>query len=67
MKCSTGTNSSPIEEAAMDVTWVLAQLRLALDVGNKGKKRELEIGPDNDLPTAKRYLFLSQHQIEDKD
>jgi len=51
----------------MDVTWVLAQLRLALDVGNKGKKRELEIGPDNDLPTAKRYLFLLQHQIEDKD
>jgi hypothetical protein len=68
MKCSNGINLSPIEEAATDITWVLAQIRSALDVGDKGKKRELDIGPDNldDIPSAKRYLSLSQHLIEDK-
>ena len=56
MKCNTGT------------IWVLAQLRLALDVSDKGKKRELEVEPDDsdNLPSAKRYLILSQYQIEDK-
>ena len=69
MKCSTGTNPSLIEEAAIDITWVLAQLRLALNVSGKGKKRELEIEPDDsdNLPSAKRYLILSQYQIEDKE
>lgn len=66
MKCSTGTNSSPIEEAATDVAWVLAQLRLALVVGNKGKKRELEDAPGDDLPSSKRYFILSQYQIKDE-
>ena len=63
MKCSAGTNPSPIEEAAIDVTWVLAQLRLALNVGDKAKKREHEIGPDNldDLPLAKRYLIIASN------
>jgi hypothetical protein len=67
MRCSIGTNLSLIEEAAIDITWVLAQLRLALKVDDKGKKRELENGPDDsdDLPPAKRYLILSQYQIED--
>jgi len=69
MKCSTGTNSSdssPIEEAAIDVTWVLVQLHLALNVGDKGKKRDLE--PDSDdLPSAKRYLIFSQYLIKGKD
>ena len=61
MKCNTGTNSSPIEEAVKDITWVLAQLRLALDVSYKGKKRELEVEPDDsdNLPSAKKYLVLS--------
>jgi hypothetical protein len=70
MKSSTKTNRSSIEEAAIDITWVLAQLRLGLNVsGDKGKKRELETEPDNssDLPSSKRYLILSQYQIEDKD
>jgi hypothetical protein len=67
MKYSTGTNSSPIEEAAIDVTWVLAQLMSALDVDNKGKKRELESEPGDDQPSTKRYLILSQLKIEDKD
>ena len=68
MKCSTGTNLSPIEEAAIDITWVLAQLKSALNVGHKGKKRELEIGPgdSDDFPSAKRYLILSQYLTEDK-
>jgi hypothetical protein len=65
MKSSARTNSSPIEEAALDVTWVLDQLMSALDVGNKGKKRELEIGADDDLPSVKRYLILSQKRRED--
>jgi hypothetical protein len=61
MKCSSGTNSSPIEEAATDITWVLGQLCSALKVGDKGKKRELEMGPgdSDDLPSAKRYLIFS--------
>lgn len=67
MKNSTGTNSSLIKDAAIDVTWVLAQLRSALDVGNKGKKRELESEPGNDHPSTKRYLILLQLQIEGKD
>ena len=70
MKSSTKTNRSSIEEAAIDITLVLAQLRLGLNVsGDKGKKRELETEPDNssDLPSSKRYLILSQYQIEDKD
>ena len=66
MKNSTETNSST-EDAAIDVTWVLAQLRLALDVGDKGKKRELEIGPGDDLPSSKRYFILSQYQIKVED
>ena len=68
MKCNTGTNPSLIEEAAKDITWVLAQLRLALDVGDKGKKRDLEVEPDNldNWSLAKRYLIISQYQIEDK-
>ena len=59
MKGSAGTNLSLIKEAAIDITWVLDQLRLTLNAGDKGKKRELEIGPDDldDLPSAKRYLF----------
>ena len=59
MEGSARTNLSPIKEAAIDITWVLAQLKLTLKAGDKGKKRELEIGPDNldDLPSAKRYLF----------
>ena len=69
MNCSTGTNSSdssPIEEAATDITWVLAQLSLALNVasGDKGKKRDLETGDSDDLPSAKRYLIFSQYLIK---
>ena len=69
MKCSMETNPSPIEEAALDITWVLARLRLALNVGDKSKKRELERGPDesDDIPSAKRYLILLQYLIENKD
>jgi hypothetical protein len=63
---SSGTNPSPIQEAAIDVTWVLAQLKSALEVGIKGKKRELDIGPDDNLPSTKRYLILSQKEIEEK-
>lgn len=58
MKCDTsGTNPSLIEEAAIDVTWVLGQLGQALesDLGIKSRKRELESGPDDDLPLSKRY------------
>lgn len=58
MKYSTRTNSSSIEEAALDVTWVLGQLRLALEADNKSKKRELELEPGEDLPPTKRYLLL---------
>ena len=59
MKSNAGNDSSIIKEAAIDVTWVLGQLRSASDIGNKDKKRELEIGPGNleDQPSAKRYLF----------
>ena len=62
MKSSTqaGTNPSPIEEAALDVTWVVGQLKSALEVGNKGKKRELDIGPDDEILSTKRYVMLSQ-------
>ena len=70
MKGSTqaGTNQSPIKEAALDITWVLIQLRQALKAGDKGKKRELEMGPSNldDLPSAKRYLMISI-LIDDQD
>ena len=61
MKCNTGTNPPPIEEAVKDITWVSAQLRLALDVGDKGKKRDLEVEPDDsdNRSSAKRYLILS--------
>jgi hypothetical protein len=67
-KCSVGTNPSPIEEAVIDITWVLAQLRLALKVDEKGKKRELDIRPDDsdNLPSSKRYLILFHYLIEDK-
>jgi hypothetical protein len=58
MKYGTETGSSPIEEAAIDVTWVLAQLMQAFDAGKKdGKKRELESEPGDDLPPSKRYLI----------
>ena len=56
-KYCTGTDSSLIEEAAIDVTWVLAQLSLAMDVG-KGKKRELDVGPEDDAPSTKRYFIF---------
>ena len=41
MKDCIGTNSSltKLEEAVIDVTWVLGQLMVGLDAGNKGKKR----------------------------
>ena len=60
MKCSSDANPSPIEEAATDITWVLGQLCLALNAGDKGKKREIEMGPGNsdDIPSAKRYLIF---------
>ena len=64
MEHRTEANSSLTEEAAIDVTWVLAQLMLAFDAGNKGKKRELENEPGDDLPPSKRYLILSWHQIK---
>ena len=58
MKCSDGNNLSLIEEAATDITWVLGQLISVMDVGDKGKKREHDSGPDDldDIPSAKRYL-----------
>jgi hypothetical protein len=58
MKSSTGADSSPIKEAALDVTWVLGQLRLALNVPNKGKKRDHEVETGDDLRSSKRYLIL---------
>jgi hypothetical protein len=67
MKNSTTTDLTLIEEAAVDITWVLDRLRLALNAGDKGKKRELEKGPDDNLLSAKRYLVLLQHQIKAKD
>jgi hypothetical protein len=67
MKYRTETNSSLIEEAAIDVTWVLAQLILALDAGIKGgKKRELDPDSGDDL-SSKRYLILSLLQIKEED
>jgi hypothetical protein len=67
MKYRTETNSSLIEEAAIDVTWVLAQLILALDAGIKGgKKRELDPDSGDDL-SSKRYLILSSLQIKEED
>ena len=53
----SGTNPSLIEEAAIDITWVLGQLGSALDsdVGDKSRKRVLESGPGDDLPSTKRY------------
>ena len=61
MRSTTATNSSPIEEAGIDVTWVLGQLCLTFNVGDKGKKRELEKEPNDldDLPSAKRYFFFT--------
>ena len=59
MKSCIGTNSSltELEEAAIDVTWVLGQLMMALDAGNKGgKKRELQIEPGDDESSSKRYI-----------
>ena len=60
MKGSACTNLSLIKEAAIDITWVLDQLRLTLNTGDKGKKRELEIGPDNldDLPSFCQKVFI---------
>ena len=57
----SGTNPSLIEEAAIDITWVWGQLGSALDsdVGNKSRKRELESGPGDDLPSTKRYFFIT--------
>ena len=63
MTSSTGSNSSPTKEAALDVTWVLVQLRLALDVPNKGKKRDYEIEPGDDLRSSKRYLILYHSNV----
>jgi hypothetical protein len=59
MKHRTEADSSLIKEAALDVTWVLGQLRMALDVQvvNKGKKRELDVEPAGDLRSSKRYLI----------
>ena len=68
MKDRIGTNSSltELEEAAIDVTWVLGQLMVALDAGNKGKKRELEIEPGDDESSSKRYLSSSLNQSKTK-
>jgi hypothetical protein len=67
MKYSTGTDTSLIEDAAIDVTWVLDQLSLALEVGNKGKKRELESEPgDDEHPSTKRYLFYCSSKLKAK-
>lgn len=58
IKSTTGTDSSMIKEAALDVTWVLGQLRLALEAANKDRKRELDIETGDDNRPAKRYLIL---------
>ena len=67
MKNRTDSNSSQIEEAARDVAWVLHRLRMALDVGNKGKKRELDIDPGDDSLSSKKYFILLYHQIKEDD
>ena len=64
MKSSTGPNSSLIEDAAIDVTWGLDQLGLALEVVKKGKKRELDSEPGNDQPSAKRYLIYCSFKLK---
>lgn len=66
MRSSSETDLSPIKDAATDVTWVLDQLRLALEVGNKGKKRELESEPADDHPSAKRYSFYRSFKLKAK-
>jgi|SRR5882762_8516409 len=57
MASTAGVDSSRIEEAARDVTWVLGKLLLAL-VDKKGKKRQLDNGPGDDLPSSKRYFVF---------
>ena len=57
LKSSTGTNSSLIKEAAVDVTWVLGQLRLALDVDTENV--------DDNRP-SKRYLFYNTSNCKQK-
>ena len=68
MKDRIGTNSSltKLEEAVIDVTWVFGQLMVALDAGNKGKKRELEIEPGDDESSSKRYLSSPLNQSKTK-
>ena len=68
MKDRIGTNSSltELEESAIDVTWVLGQLMVALDTGNKGKKRELEIEPGDNESSSKSYLSSSLNQSKTK-
>ena len=56
MRYSSETHLLQIQKAVMNVTWVLGELGLALDAGNKGKKRELEIEASDDLPLPKRYF-----------
>ena len=60
MKYRTEADSSLIKEAALDVTWVLGQLRIALDVQvvDKGKNRVLEDDPAGDLRSSKWYLIF---------
>ena len=66
MRSSSETDLSPIKDAATDVTWVLDQLRLALEVGNKGKKRELESEHADDHLSAKRYSFYHSFKLKAK-
>lgn len=54
MKYGAGPHLLEIKDAAIDVAWVLGELELALDAGNKGKKRDLDIGEGDDLPSPKR-------------
>jgi hypothetical protein len=58
MASNAGNDSSLIEEAATDVTWVLGKLVLALGDDNKGKKRQLDDGHGDDLPSSKRYFVF---------
>jgi hypothetical protein len=62
LKSSTETNSSAIKEAALDVTWVLGQLRLALDVDTEVV--DAEIVDDNRPP--KRYLIHNTSNCKQK-